>query len=386
MNIKIKVLFFLSTIFLFSCLSKEKSNSPLYNIDIRPALKSNELQFKLSEFGENIELVPLETNKNCLLTGISELVLTDEYIFASDREKLIQFGKKGNFMQQIGRTGKGPSEHGSSIKFNVNELTSEIFIFSNRHKITVHDLHTGQFKRSFNLPFLTSKFDFIQKDKCLFFTMEFSQKFDPSIIEMYITDSAGVIIDSIPDFKRLNNRNNVAGNVFFYRLNKHLNFMGYYKDTLYQLNDNLEKQSCVAFNLGNNVKWEDLNVEPEMNGRLNDFVGVSNALEDKNYFYLTLQMGIPSVGEERVFRTMLYNKKNRKLIPVKGLTDESNGGILFWPKFVSDGYLVDYYPAYKLLENIKSLNDASTISEDLKKIASILSEDDNPVLIMAKLN
>lgn len=385
MRLKIRPTFSLLILLLiFACDNENVSKQVSYNINTRQGMELKEMEIDLADVVKDVYFIPLETSDKCLLSGVSNVVLTEEYILVTDARSLYQFGKQeGNFIRQIGQIGNGPSEHGTSIKFNVNENTGEVFIFSSSYKITVHDLFTGKFKRGFNLPFRTSKFDFVQGNKCLFFTMEFGQMFDPSLVEIYITDKNGIKLDSISDDNRLKNNNNVAGTVLFYRKNNYLNYMGHYKDTLYRLSDNLKKHSYVAFNSGNSVRWEDLIIEPVMNGKLDNFIAVTGVLESDNYFFLTLQLGIPSAGEERVYQKMIFDKRTQKSFPVEGLTDSSCGGIQFWPQCISGNTLIGYYPAYELLKSLESQKDNTSISGDILKIFEDLNENDNPVLVMA---
>jgi len=383
---KIKAVFYLILLVcLFSCNTEKNADLPKYKIDIRKGLNNREQQFVLSDFVRDVEYVRLETSQECLLSDIYELVVTSDFILISDRKRLLKFGKDGSFIQRIGRTGKGPAEHGRNIKFNVNEYTNEAYILSNRYQVNVYDLHSGLFKRDFTLPFITSRFDFIPGNKCLFFTMEFSSKLDSTITEIFITDSAGVKIDSVPDYNRLKNNNNVAGSVMLQRNNGYLNYKGHWKDTLYRINNNLEKQSYIAFDCNNNVSWYDLNVEPEMNGKLDNFIAVSTVLEEKNNLYLTLQMGIPSAGEERVFKNMLFNKNAKELSPTNGIRDDIHSGIIFWPKFIVDDVVIDHFSAYELMENYEQLKNEFDFSDEFKRIAGKLNENDNAILMIGKL-
>jgi len=383
---KIKAtLYLILLVYIFSCNTEKNADLPKYKIDLRKGLDNREQQFVLSDFVRDLEFVPLETSQECLLSDIYELKVTNDFILISDRKKLLKFGKDGRFIQRIGRTGKGPSEHGRNIKFNVNEHTNEAYILSNRYQVNVYDLQSGAFKRDFTLPFITSRFDFIPDNKCLFFTMEFSPKLDSTITEIFVTDSAGVKIDSVPDFNRLKNNNNVAGSVMLQRNNGFLNYKGHWKDTLYRINNNLEKQSYIAFDCNNDVSWYDLNVEPEMNGKLDNFIAVSTVLEEKNNLYLTLQMGIPSAGEERVFKNMLFNKNAKELSPTNGIRDDIHSGIIFWPKFIVDDVVIDHFSAYELMENYEQLKNEFDFSDEFKRIAGKLNENDNAILMIGKL-
>lgn len=70
----------------------------------------------LSEFADSIEIIPLETNDDCLIGWIHRIVSTDDRYYLSsavsyDTEKLFVFDKKGKFIGQIGKEGEGPEEY-----------------------------------------------------------------------------------------------------------------------------------------------------------------------------------------------------------------------------------------------------------------------------------
>jgi hypothetical protein len=59
----------------------------------------------------NIQIVSLETTSSSLIGGGAKyLVVTDDYILIENKQGLLQFDRKGHFIRQIMRKGKGPNE------------------------------------------------------------------------------------------------------------------------------------------------------------------------------------------------------------------------------------------------------------------------------------
>jgi len=89
---------------------------------------------KLSDIIKTISPVFLETNKNCFISKVQQVRYTNEYIFITDfpGTKLLQFGKNGNFIRQIGSNGQGPTEYSFINCFAINEEQEQLFVVSGR--------------------------------------------------------------------------------------------------------------------------------------------------------------------------------------------------------------------------------------------------------------
>ena len=238
---KDKIAFFMFVLCVFAIVScnnnKQKSvgEGNILKLDIRGALDNAEKKIYLSDLTKKIKYIPLETHDSCLLIAVNKPILTRNYIFISDSKKLMQFDRNGNFIQRIGATGRGPAEQSSRIKFSINEINGESFIFSSG-KIDVYNIETGKFIRRFKVNFDVSHFEVLTNGNLLFFTHELP-KDGPvlfTINEIYITDNNGGVIDSIANNNRIKNRSNALGFANYYWVNSDkLRYMYNFRDTLY---------------------------------------------------------------------------------------------------------------------------------------------------------
>ena len=99
---------------LTNCNSRNESDS-IKTIDVLEGLKT-EKEVLLSEFIESVEYVKLETNTESFLK-YPEFQITSDYIIAADRyfpAKVLLFKRNGEFIRQLGATGKGPGEYMSA--------------------------------------------------------------------------------------------------------------------------------------------------------------------------------------------------------------------------------------------------------------------------------
>jgi hypothetical protein len=101
------------------CSTKPENN--LKVIKINPAISDDQEFLKIIS---NIEVIPLETNDNCLLGRIWSLKTSENkfYIQTLDgNNPLYVFDQQGGFINQIGRQGRGPEEFVQLSGFLVDE-------------------------------------------------------------------------------------------------------------------------------------------------------------------------------------------------------------------------------------------------------------------------
>ena len=361
-----------------------KKVATTYNIDIRNALDQKEKQLLLSDFAKKLKYIPLETNKSCLLKRANYIKMNSNYLFVSDAKVLYQFDLTGKFIREIGSVGKGPMDHGRRIKFNIDTLNNEILIFSYHPiKMNVYDIKTGKFKRNIKINFEVANFELFPKNRITLFTTEFGLKKASfkMLNEAYLTDRDGNKTDSITDYNRLNNHNNIAGYIHLYNDGKQLCYMGNYKDTLFHLNEHFQKSPYISFNLDNEIEWNELIINPAEMEKLADFTTVGRISETHNYIFLTIRVGI-RIAFDMDAINMLYIKKSNKLITTKGLTNDLDGGMTFWPILSVNQKLVTFYHPSEILEYAETIKDRTKLSDEYLKLISGLNEEDNPVIVI----
>jgi hypothetical protein len=116
----------------------------------------------LSEISSSIDMVILETNESCLITGIQEMEKSSQYIFINDAGKrILQFDISGRFIRQIGALGRGPGEYPGIISIALDTLNSTIYV-SAFSKILCYDF-SGNFLHEIKAHY--SEFILVVKDK-----------------------------------------------------------------------------------------------------------------------------------------------------------------------------------------------------------------------------
>lgn len=85
-----------------------------------------------SLFVDSIKYVNLETSDSCLIGKITDLVISNEYIFVFDkkRQTIWRFNRDGRFLNKIFRQGNGPGEYTNIEQFEYDEKNNQIVVLA----------------------------------------------------------------------------------------------------------------------------------------------------------------------------------------------------------------------------------------------------------------
>ena len=131
--------------------SDEKSGSKsqdtkVYSLNI-PDTKNRSLD--VSYFADTIIYVFLETNDDCLLRDLRQVLVSDSVLFISDiQNNFYKFNINGKFIKQIGSKGEGPMEYKSLRRFHI--FNDSIYINDPFGKMLIYSMD-GEFGRSVRL-------------------------------------------------------------------------------------------------------------------------------------------------------------------------------------------------------------------------------------------
>lgn len=360
--------------------NSSEGNTESLKLDLRSVIKKDKVKYYLSDFTDGIKYVQLETDSACLLMVINWLDVTQNYIFVSDSRGLYQFDKNGSFIGEIGRIGKGPGEHNGRIRFAIDKNQNEVFIYSfGAGGVNVHDTKTGHFKYSFSVDFLAHDFVVLSNGLIAFFTME--TEFD--INEIYFVNKKGEKLDSISNQLRTRIRGNIAGHANAYLNDGDLYYMYNYRDTLYQINNDLERMPFALFTLDNKESHNDFIIIPNPEANYYpDFISIPRMLHCNEYFFITIQKGFGDGSiHNQVQQRMLYTKTSDELHPTKGFINNIDGGMHFWPQWIRNDILIDYYHPYQILDYYNETKESLEHSDAFIELINNLNENDNPVLV-----
>ena len=174
----------LAIVSLILVLSKEKSViniSKTGETTIVVDLDSPE-EASLFDYFSSIELVPLETLPDVLITGVFKIVVHQNKYYVLDKQQCIifVFDKAGRYLFKIAKKGRGVGEYTSIADFNFNTYTGNLEILVPTGGVKIYD-SMGNFieKKRINYPGFRAVHSLVAIDKD---THVFYSRFEPKKI------------------------------------------------------------------------------------------------------------------------------------------------------------------------------------------------------------
>lgn len=373
-----------------------------------------------SDYFSSIDLIPLETNEECLLPVVPspKIILKDSFIFMSGN-CLYAFDGSGKFLNQIGRKGQGPDEYLYCSSFFINTDKSVLYV-EDFNKIPAYDFN-GNYIRTIQTPKLDDKklIDISYVGDDLFIGSMFND--GKNKYKYCLFDKNGEITACFPNhvfFNREKERASTYDRALNpIRVDNQLYLKDYINDTLYIL-EKSKLQPAYIFGLGKYsypIEYlEAFNIENLH--PLNSFIfgiGLNIVGTPKFFFYNIrvpdlfskpkakpryshlLKKTIPN--DSYVYGIYNIEQKTNILLDTddhsqKGFVNDLNGGLPFVPKYYAgNGLVVDVWHPETMKEMLTEEYFASQTIKDqqayqkLKEVLKDLKEDDNPVVVVAKL-
>ena len=152
----------------------------------------------IEEMTSKISFLPLETTEECLIGRIGEIIELDDYYLIGSMElneifyynHVYLFDKKGNFVREIGRQGKGEGEFFYLSCVGYNSYTNQILLMD-INGVQCFDLE-GNLVNRLRLPFRATRLRVLSKDRIVLFDNLYDDEF---LGYLYTTDG---------DFKNYN--------------------------------------------------------------------------------------------------------------------------------------------------------------------------------------
>ena len=328
----------------------------------------------LSKLADDIQMIRLETENNCLVDGKASYWLEDSCVIVMQRDQIMMFDREGHFLRTIATQGRAPGEFEGFQDARVKDGKIYLMDDFGRGKIFGIGENEGfsDFQGSTKDRFYNS---FLPLDSGRILMAPFKCESTKNLI--YIQDADGKYLQGIPcppnqDVLSYNGRKLVSqvGQDYYYT--------PFLCDTVFQF-------------IGGNLlpKWifkVGARQEVEVNG------------ESPRFLFLTVRTIIEQNTVNSVTNTTYsnvfycYDKADKKLASFEKVWDDrfalvyrdiqdlniQNGELFYW-----------VYPASMLVEAIPQvleLEDVDKkIKENLKKWQEKISLDDNPVLLVGRL-
>ena len=408
----------LVSIYLVSCTDNKKPEQyPM--IDIINNL-GNYQRVYCSDIFSSLELVPLETKDECFadMNLSSMLILNDSIILMRGHrsDALYAFDRTGKFINEIGRKGQGPQEYLLMFEVCFNTDKSTIYIFDYLKLLEYN--YNGTFIRSYQRKMLGNEFishiSYI-RDGLFIGSVHYDGK---NRFKYCIFNQNGDTIKTFPNYIFFNRAGNSSGthdSAFNpIHADNRVYLKDYINDTIYTLND-LNLEPAYVFNFSkysfSKERLERSNpqvVIPKTDIILHNFTGFPN------YFFYSI--GCPEsfswpeakpeydhLSKKYVLAPNwaygLYNISENKNILLdtdqhlqRGIINDINGGFPFVPRYyVGNNEVADVWFPFEMKEIFTDEYFASQTIKDqqgykkLRELLKNMEDDDNPVVVIAKL-
>lgn len=122
------------------CTPKSQTDNTIF-VDLDRPEKAS-----LFDYFRSIELIPLETSSDVLITGISKIIICQDRYYALDKPQclIFVFDKTGKFLFKIGTKGQGAGEYSFIQDFTINPYSGSLEILEPYGRIHIYDL-SGKF-------------------------------------------------------------------------------------------------------------------------------------------------------------------------------------------------------------------------------------------------
>lgn len=391
-------LLLLAVAILFVGCSEKSVNQQVKHIDLSESWKSPEKGL-LSSIADDIEYIPLETTPNCLIGNHRALEVTPlkKYLLIHEHNKVMKlFDRQGNFLNTIGRIGKGPEEYIPLNKYFVDEKQEIIYLLSNNNKCLIYGFD-GHLKREINLQNYADHIIVDTKGNIgLLYLAETALLKDSAKLQWLSPE--GIEESAIPLYpgRQMGGGKHFSSNVQLFWHNEQIRFGEIPFDTLYTLNANSEFEPTWSFNPGEmKMPEEVLHSWTRIVTESNNYTTIYIMVESYNYFFMT--------GGYANFTYKILAHKNTGITQAiaiypndphsldQGFINDIDGGLPFWPKTVDKNLAITCLSPFEAIEKLKDQSREKLppqnleLAEKYSAMVGGLGVDDNPIVMIVKL-
>lgn len=362
-------------------------------IDVNPDELTVENSIRYSSFFSGINLIPLETKKECLIGRIDELKIVNDTIYVLDSriaKSLFLFNIDGQFIRKIGNTGKGPGEYVSPMSFTVDMDNRQIQLLDMK-KILFFTLD-GEFIREIGLKNKNMALKINYLNDLTYISYNVVQEDESDCMLVAVDKSGKQVKQWIPKHLYSKGFDLPVGSVNqFVSSDSGLRFMRTLMDTIFTISDDHTVSPYIHISSENMVNKNDIKEfnsylsSPEDMAKITEskkFLGAANYAENMNLIMFNFQ-------DNGFTRTVFYTKKDKKIWFTEKRVIDDLTNVPTYRGFYST--YKDYF-VYAMDQSFRQLNQlidnakngmTELSEEDQVKIGN-LTDNSNPVVVLYK--
>jgi hypothetical protein len=333
----------------------------------------------LSDYVDDIKYVKLSDDE--LFSRIIDIEFSDNYIFISTGEGVLKYDYQGDFINKVGNKGLGPMEYTNCNNFTIDEKSNQLFV-RDRQTIKVFDFN-GQYLRSIPPIQFGGILDFVIQDEKIYLVSSLFTS--PERVEKfwYVIDFDGNLLDDKDNHDVFFERNgmNYFGN-FMYKTDDYIGYWNHYNDTIFHIYADKIVPGYIWAEGSYRLTPEKV-VSDDASGLISRIIFETNNLLYMHYRYSGKNNICLYDKQKTEFVNMVFDSNNKV-----GLVNDIDGGLPFNPTQTAlvgdDEYFVQILSPDKIFEYI-SEGGNDTPKQNFDALLKNLSEDDNQIIVMAKL-
>jgi len=346
----------------------------------------------LKDIVKNASFTQLETNSNCLISGVSKVEIWNDRIYVYDSGfpgHLHCFDLQGKFLFKVGSVGQGPGEYVSLLDFAIDIENKCLWLGDTANKILKYDLD-GNFIEQYST-------DFSIKNLCV---IDAKENLMAIRLGYYKDKNHSLIHYSLKEKKILNHKESniieisrsVATKTFF-KSEERIIYIEPFNDTIFTVTkESIEPYYVVDF--GKHKLPKDLfdnpnlkNITMQLKNPDNKYAGLaSTPNEIANFLFF-----VYNYSEKRP--TAIYSTEANKLININEISFAGKTFEFSKCSFHTNqggNQFICFLPAHLLAEENILTKEQSQLGygnySDISKLLSNLREEDNPVMVIGELN
>ena len=331
---------------------------------------------------DSIDIIPLETTDECLLSNIDRLTFYKGHFYILDgmRRHIFVFDEAGRFVRKIGKQGNGPGEYSAILFF---DFMGDSILIQDHHRLNcvIYNLATGESVKEFSHKVS------VHNGFCLGRNIYFitgNEKIDQGNFSLCKFDlSTGDVVEKFIPFDEKSAKFRIMGLMNDISKYKDSAYVIYpYNDTIYQVT----KESVVpSYKIHFTARNLPDDIQP-VNGSFRSAAARGGFVKGLEYMQMSEDYIWGMYPDKGCYHFVCVNRHTLEAKVTDCFTVKKLGHLPLSQFFVFDEDLISVVPASSLevsLNSILSSPYAPTeerYKERLKELQKNLKEDSNPVL------
>jgi len=376
----------------FSVITTSFSSGQQYTRIDLPGLLKPERDPNLSEIASSLEFIKLHTHSDHLLGTIRGVASWGNQLLiqANGGKSLFVFDRKGNFIKEVGKRGKGPGEFLEIYGLTVDPKTNHIYLLDNGQVKVVEFCEKGDFVAEKKLGFYATGILKLDQGFLFYTGSVYSYRTEGCLLTK--TDDSYNVINRF--HKRPSNRGIPDRVRTLYFHDKNVCYWEPYWDTVYTFTGSAFEPKYF-FDLGRNrIPQKYLESHNTMDYDLNPYVWLGGFKEFESFIYFDF------IDKNKRGKKLFYNKLNKTGYSIPGSLQFMNwgfvndflGGSLFSLDYkLSANEVCCSYEVADLKEYLakgvfaRSKANNQLMHDNFIKLIKDSKIEDNPILIIVKL-